>query len=169
MWKLRLVYQPTHKIWMAFNEKPTIDDPSVGMWSRVRLIPFENCFSGREDRSLLEKLKAEAPGILNWAIEGALMWQEEGLRMPEKIRQATEEYQAESNVAMEFVRACCVMDPAAKVSNPDLHPAYKEWATTNGKTLLGESWFGRMLKGIPGIEQYRDGEERGWRGLRLKE
>jgi putative DNA primase/helicase len=168
LYKPELTFDPTHKIWMAFNDKPKIDDPSTGMWSRVRLIPFENSFLGREDRNLLEKLKAEAPGILNWAIEGAQMWQTEGLGMPEKIRQATQEYQAENNIAIEFVNACCVTDPNARVSNPELYPRYKEWAIANSKPVIADNWFGRKMKGVPGVEPYSDGAERGWKGVRLK-
>jgi putative DNA primase/helicase len=33
-------FQPTHKIWLAFNHKPVITDDSPGMWRRIRLIPF---------------------------------------------------------------------------------------------------------------------------------
>ena len=50
------------------------------MWRRIRLIPFTQTFEGgRKDNGLLSKLKAEAPGILNWAIEGCRFWRKEGL------------------------------------------------------------------------------------------
>jgi putative DNA primase/helicase len=169
LYKPEFTFQPTHKIWMAFNDKPRIDDPSVGMWSRVKLIPFENCFIGREDRNLLEKLRAESPGILNWAIEGTRMWQEERLEMAEKIRQATEEYEEESNVAIQFVKAGCVMDANASIKNADLYEAYRKWANANAKAFLAENWFGRKMKAVRGLEPYRDGDERGWRGIRVKE
>jgi len=115
--KPELTFRPTHKLWMAFNDKPRIEDPSVAMWSRVKLIPFEECFLGREEKDLLEKLKAEAPGILNWMIEGSQMWRAEGLEMPAKVREATEQYQEESNIALEFVKARCLRDPEAKVTH----------------------------------------------------
>ena len=35
--------------------------------------------------------------ILNWAIEGALLWQKEGLEMPRKIRYAVAEYRTEED------------------------------------------------------------------------
>ena len=63
------------------------------------MIPFRQKFEGgQKDPALLEKLKAEAPEILNWAIEGCLRWQKEGLDAPAVVAHATNEYQTESDV-----------------------------------------------------------------------
>ena len=52
----------------------------LGIWRRIRMIPFTENFEGREDAQLTDKLKQELPGILNWAVEGCLQWQRQGLR-----------------------------------------------------------------------------------------
>src|SRR5215472_622486 len=89
---------PTHKLWLAFNHKPVISDESPAMWRRIRLIPFVEHFEGaRKDPALPEKLKAEGPGILNWAIQGCLKWQQEGLEAPQAVAEATEAYAVESD------------------------------------------------------------------------
>jgi putative DNA primase/helicase len=83
-------FQPTHKLWLAFNHKPVIADDSPAMWERVKLIPFERRFADREaDKTLKDRLKQEASGILNWAIQGCLLWQQEGLRAPASVEKAT--------------------------------------------------------------------------------
>jgi hypothetical protein len=47
---------------------------------RFHLVPFNVTIPPEErDKDLANKLRAEWPGILNWAIEGCLKWQAEGL------------------------------------------------------------------------------------------
>ena len=45
-------------------------DPSGTIATRFVPVLFKECFEGREDETLTEKLLEELPGILNWAIEG---------------------------------------------------------------------------------------------------
>ncbi len=40
----------------------------------------------------------ELPGIFNWAVEGCLMWQREGLNPPADIQKATMEYRKEMDI-----------------------------------------------------------------------
>jgi putative DNA primase/helicase len=63
-------FTPTAKFWLATNHKPEVADDSPGFWRRIRLIPFLQQFVGdRADKDLVSKLKAEASGILRWAVE----------------------------------------------------------------------------------------------------
>ncbi|KWU07167.1 hypothetical protein AEL97_11795, partial [Lactobacillus crispatus] len=72
-------YQPSYKIWMATNHKPLIRGTDEGIWRRLILIPFEyQVPKDKIDRNLKYKLEAESMGILNWIVEGAIMWQVEG-------------------------------------------------------------------------------------------
>jgi hypothetical protein len=69
------------KLWLAGNHKPAIRGTDDGIWRRVRLIPFERQFGpGERDENLRSKLLAELTGILNWLVQGAMLWQKEGLR-----------------------------------------------------------------------------------------
>src|SRR5262249_4534420 len=62
-------FHPVAKFWLAFNHKPRVADDSHGFWRRIRLIPFLHEFKDTaRDKHLLEKLLAEAPGILVWAV-----------------------------------------------------------------------------------------------------
>ena len=42
-----------------------------------------------QDKSLPAKLLAELPGILNWALQGCLEWQKNGLGEPDAVTKAT--------------------------------------------------------------------------------
>ena len=84
-------FTPTAKFVLAVNDPPVIEDTSVGMWRRVKLIPFLQSFD-TPDMTLGDALRAEAPGILTWAVEGCLEWQKGGLQPPECVEIATAEY-----------------------------------------------------------------------------
>ena len=59
------------------------------------------------DLSLDEKLKAQAPGILAWLVEGCLLWQKNGLDIPVKVQREGEEYRLGEDDMGEFVNYCC--------------------------------------------------------------
>ena len=94
-------FEPTHSLWLQTNHLPEIAGTDEGIWRRVRVVPWGESFDGdRGDLRLGEKLRAEAPGILNWIIAGALDWQEHGLTEPDSVIEATDEYRkAEDKVA----------------------------------------------------------------------
>ncbi|MEO8495520.1 MAG: phage/plasmid primase, P4 family [Planctomycetota bacterium] len=64
-------FAPTHKIWLATNHKSTVRGTDHGIWHRVKLIPFTVTIPDDEqDKELPNKLLAELPGILTWALLG---------------------------------------------------------------------------------------------------
>jgi putative DNA primase/helicase len=73
LWENIFEFTPTHKILLATNHKPRIDDATHAMWRRMCLIPFEVQIPDHEqDRQLAATLLTELPGILNWALIGCL-------------------------------------------------------------------------------------------------
>ena len=160
-------YTPQFKIWLAVNHKPNVSDTSHGFWRRVRLIPFEAKFEGeRADKQLEEKLRAEATGILAWAVRGCLAWQERGLEPPEKVREATEAYRVEQDVLSQFIDECCVVADHAWVRASDLYARYKAWAEENGLPVLSSTKFGTQLM-ERGFRKTRDRRGRIYLGIGL--
>jgi putative DNA primase/helicase len=161
-------FQPTHKLWLAFNHKPEIGDDSTAMWRRVRLIPFERTFDKQgADRELLEKLKAEAPGILNWAITGCLAWQKEGLKTPNAVENATSEYRAESDPLAPFFEECCDLDVAFQARKGELWNAYQDWCRANKERPASRRVFADKMKSRS-FGEGSTGAVRFWKGLRLR-
>jgi len=146
MYKDSFTFDPTHKLVLAFNHKPTIADDSEGMWRRVHLIPFNRYFEeGERDTNLVEKLKEEAPGILAWAVRGCLMWQKDGLRMPPAVKEATTLYRDESDHVGEFLSDCCELEPTASVSFAALWQRYQQWVHQNEEIALNKAILGERL------------------------
>ena len=160
-------FQPTHKLWLAFNHKPEISDDSNAMWRRVRLIPFTRTFDAQHaDKGLLSTLKAEASGILNWAIGGCLAWQKDGLGTTQVIEDATREYEAESDPLAPFFEDCCEIGAPFQVTKGALWTAYLNWCGSNKERPCSRRVFADKMKSRGFVER-RDGVTRYWTGLRL--
>lgn len=157
-------FQPTHKLWLAFNHKPIVADNSPAIWNRIHLIPFERKFEKHEaDKKLLAALKAESPGILNWAIEGCLAWQREGLQVPTAVELATHEYEQESDPLGAFLAERCELNREFQVPKGELWKAYQSWCSEP----LSQKAFGERMKSR-GFAESRTGSTRRWTGLRLR-
>ena len=104
-----------------------------GFWRRVRLIPFTREFRGTDaDPKLEEKLRAELPGILAWAVRGCLEWKQSGLNPPECVTAATEQYRLESDPLAEFVAERCIEGTGMAVTGADFYRAYAKWTEDRG-------------------------------------
>lgn len=135
---------PECKVWLATNHKPRVSGTDEGIWSRIRLIPFEVVIPlGERDPQLAAKLRDELPGILAWAVDGCLRWQRAGLGMPEPIKQATEGYRAEEDALGEFIGLRCVLDDASYAYAADLYDAYIAFT---GDRRLSQRAFGLRLR-----------------------
>jgi putative DNA primase/helicase len=162
-------FEPTHKLWLAFNHKPRIADESDGMWRRVRLIPFTRQFSGAErDNQLPDKLKTEAPGILAWAVRGCLAWQKKRLGTPQVVANATDEYREESDHLAQFIDECCAVAVGSSVSSATLWTRHLRWAEDNEETPLSRQAFADRMK-KNGFRKGRSGHQatRTWERLTL--
>jgi len=164
-------FAPTHKVFMAVNHKPQVKGNDTAIWRRIRLIRFtETIPPAEQDKGLPEKLRAELPGVLAWAVEGCLEWQREGLKAPEEVRRDTGEYRSEMDVIGAFLKDCCEKGGGHSVAAKDLYTRYKTWCEENGEAPEKQRTFGSKLS-ERGYERYRGGASGGhrWRGLTLCE
>src|SRR5262249_25974059 len=113
-----------------------------------------------------EKLQAELSGILRWAMEGCLLWQQEGLGDPQTVRTATEGYRHDMDVLANFLTECCEKVDGAWVSGNALYGAYTKWCQGSGEQYLPKRDFTAALV-ERGIKRGRTASERGWDSLRL--
>jgi len=140
-------FSPTHTIWLATNHKPIVRGTDHGIWRRIRLIPFTVTIpEDEQDKHLSEKLLSELPGILNWAVKGCLMWQQDGLDAPDEVKTATSNYRAEMDVLQAFINEECIVNPLAKVRSSHLYKAYLEWCKTTNEHELSQRQFTNAMQ-----------------------
>jgi len=118
------------------------------------------------DRNLRDVLKGELSGILNWAIEGCLIWQREGLNPPAKVLLATEEYRKESDSIGRFQEDEIVEEDGCFEPTADIYKVYWRWCVQNNEKGLNTSRLGVKLADR-GFKRDKRGGVRGFLGLRL--
>ena len=97
-------FWPTHTLVMSSNHKPTVEGRDEGIWRRLRLVPWQVTIPAHDrDEKLAAKLQAEAPGILQWIIDGAVRFHRDGLNPPPAVRNATDQYRADEDIIGRFI------------------------------------------------------------------
>lgn len=142
------------KIWMPANHKPDIKGRDEGIWSRIRVIPFDTFFPPEKRiKNLASTLvREEGEGILAWLVEGYLDWQKHGLAEPVKVLEAVSEYRLQQDVIAAFLKECCLtwLDhpnrDQFKIRKDDLYLGYASWCKENGeKAVLSGREFGSEM------------------------
>lgn len=166
-------FNPTHKVLLAANHKPPIEGTDRAIWRRIKLIPFDVTIPDAEkDERLPEKLRAELPRILAWAVRGCLAWQRDGLGEPDEVRRATQEYRQEMDVLAAFIEERCVIHKDATAPAAALWDAWKDWAETSNEEVGTQKRFGGRLgeRELFTSFPYTSGPHKGrkgWRGIGL--
>ena len=145
-------FKPTFKIFIATNHKPVIDDTGPAIWRRIRLIPFAvRIPDDQRDNTLSVRLQSREvmESVLAWAVEGAVRWYGEGLRIPASVAQATEQYRQEQDAVERFLAERCVRLSFAKIQAAKLYAAFRAWAEENGEGEMTQKGFflGLQIKG----------------------
>lgn len=161
-------FRPTHKLWMAANHRPGVRGTDHAIWRRIRLVPFlATVTPGERDERLPDKLRAELPGILNWAIRGCLDWQAGGLRPPAAVMNATAEYRSSEDHVGRFLSDCCELDPNASVSARELRETYEAWCEENGERPWKAKSVGAQLTDR-GLDRSQFGRSKSWTWLGIR-
>ena len=105
----------------------------VGIWRRIHLIPFMIAIDkiGKIEKDFRERvLLPELSGILNWAIEGAIVYSREGLNPPATVLAATEDYRKDMDVVGQWLADRCELQEHATVRTNVAYADYAQWATS---------------------------------------
>lgn len=166
------------KLWIAGNNHPTMRDPSDGVWRRLHRVLFNAKVSDEKKITDYGQLlfEEEAPGILNWAIEGLKDWQQlNGLGQPEYVLLATTELRDEEDLIKQFMEERLYVSGAVTdvISGAQLYTEYCLWAGLQGLSQYERSsrvQFGRELaaKGLK-TKVWRNGRStiRGYEGVQI--
>jgi putative DNA primase/helicase len=140
----------TARLVIFANELPQVMESSGALAGRMILLRFVHSFKGREDPGLTDKLLAELPGILLWAIEGWRRLRERGhFRQPASGLELLQELEDLTSPVGAFVRDCCAVDPAAVTPCQDLFRAYCGWARATGRKFIDHAaTLGKHLRAV---------------------
>lgn len=149
-------------ILLTTNALPKAKDSSDALYNRCIVIDMRSVVE--EEASLAAKValgipedagvaeyigEHEAPGILNWALDGLDRLRERGrFELPKTVKAAIEKFKAGNNPVSEWSTSCVEFDPEYMVSRADLrcsfHGYMKEEDGDNARAWGGQ----RFLKGL---------------------
>lgn len=167
--KAETTFAPQFTLWMFGNHKPIVNDTSAGTWRRIRLIPFDQTIpENKRDPQLAEKLRAELPGILNWALDGLRRVHERGLVVPDAVKLATAQYREESDRFAEFLAEKCIVGKRHFASSKDLWAVWCDWCRETGekegtRRSLGKDLSDRQF--CKKMKSQAGKDVRGWEGI----
>jgi len=167
LYKDHMTYKPSGKVWLKTNHKPVVKEDDDGIWRRLVVIPFDRKFAeGERDPNLEEKLIQEADGILDWIIQGAVNWYQDGLSICPTIKQESAEYRTESDLLGHFLEERVKFDNAARSIQTDVYFFYQNWCRTNGTNPLSKIRLTQKLK-ERGVRQLASNGKRYYLGIEL--
>ena len=161
-------FLPSFKPMFGTNYLPGYDGADRAMTRRLRPVRFNVVIPrNKRDKHLQQKLRREAAGILNWAIEGCLEWQRDGLGEPAAVIAAAQEYAAANDQVALFIGECCERDKEYAETGGKLHQAYNAWCKRHGEGALANWQFAEALEKRGFTRGKRTKKLRSWQGLRL--
>jgi putative DNA primase/helicase len=140
-------FKPQFKIWLATNALPVIKGTDEGIWRRMKRVPFKVYIpDGKMDEKLGDKLRSEAPGILNWALEGLSDYLVNGLDEPECVTKATTEYRDNQDYLERFVQEETEQDVKEFIPARKLYQRFCQWAERTGEYCIKEVKFAELME-----------------------
>ena len=136
-------FTPSHLPFLITNHLPKVPADDPALWARLLVIPFDQSFLGREDRTLEDRLCAELPAVLAWAVAGWEDYRERGrLDPPAAVSHATSTYRISNDSIAQFIDDRCLLNPHMHVVSTDLWNAWEAWCHANSQ----RPGTNRMLK-----------------------
>jgi len=145
-------FEPLFTPVLSGNDMPEVS-PDYGIFRRLRIVKWGVTLA-EADRiapsELTARFDAERAGILNWLIEGLMLYLANGLApyMPREVTEFTEEYREERDPVGTFAKIGFVPDPGNKTLAGEVYKTYSAWSDRNGYRPMSLSAFGRRLTAL---------------------
>lgn len=137
-------YQPHFKLLFAGNHQPSLNSVDPAMRRRFNMMPFVHR-PPAPDHMLEDRLKAEAPRILAWALKGCMDWHKHGLGRPESVTRATEEYFEAQDIMGQWISEACVVGEGQWDLPATLYRSFAAYARAAGEDPGSAKSFGSTL------------------------
>jgi putative DNA primase/helicase len=169
-------FRATARLVFSCNEIPrNLGDRSAAFYRRLVIIPFRPPKpEALRDLKLKDSFKAEAPGILNWALAGLLRLRENQFRFSESpsSRDALTSYRIAGSSVLSFVADHCRLEAGLSESASRLYHAYQIYARETGlKAVSQKRFWGELKEEYGELIRYKDSRTRRmlYKGIALEE
>ena len=145
-------YVPNFKLMVIGNHMPNLTSVDHSSRRRFHILPFLFDPIKNKDRvnnKLIEELKLELPAILQWAIDGCILWQKEGLKKPQKVQDLTNSYFESEDIFFDFLKQVQEdkqLVDKKKISSSGLFALYAEFLEKNGELPSTNKRMAQQLK-----------------------
>lgn len=139
-------FLPVGKLVLSTNDDPHISVAADAMWRRIRVVPFDRSFLGRNaDLDLSAKLRTERSGILNALVAAATEYLKKGLTSCTRADAATGALRARSDTVVTWLENCCRVEDGLTQKSSDAYDSYRRATKGEGRTPLGQRAFKKEL------------------------
>jgi len=156
-------FEPNAKHLYAANELPSTETDDEAFYRRILLAPFpETVPEAERDKHLDDKLEAELPGILNWAIEGLQRLVANGGFTGDRAPGHTQDtWQKWSDSVSRFADAAIDDDGTEDIPKAKIYAAFLEYCRQEGIPSDTQHSLTRGLKqeGFADGRTYVDGSQ----------
>lgn len=162
-------FKPQFKLLIAGNAEPSLRTSDEAMLRRVIIVPMNNrVFDEERIDDLADKIIAEeGAAVLQWMVEGALLWQQDGLQLPQRVADATRAYGELEDAIGEWISDCCDTDYDGMVPGVKLFRSWSEWCCARNFDPGSHKSFTQEMK-ARGFEYGRTNSFRGFEAIRVK-
>lgn len=149
-------FRRTHKHLILANHAPQTRELDPALRVRLKVVPFEASFLGREDPELPAKLRKGAGFVLHWLIEGHRKWVANGKRLPrcaavERASSAYFENQSTTSMWLEEAGYTVLPDDGRPLREwtraSDGYSRYAQWKRDRGEMPISLTrWSDEMVQ-----------------------
>lgn len=172
-------FTPTHHVFVRGNHAPGSQDSGDAFWKRIWPVTFDvQIPKAKQISGLDDKIAArELPGVLNWALDGARAWRDDGaasgsmgrLVLPAAVREARERYRAKTDYMGLWLSEFTEEGADYREARPALWKSYRDFCFASGFKSAGvdRAFYDELdQRGYP---RGASNGMRVFRGIRLKE
>src|SRR5205807_2033091 len=123
------------------------------------MMPFLEQFAGKAiDRNRATKLKAELPGIFNWALVGVRrLYRQKAFTACTVCDRALQAHRFASDPIRQFVDHEVSFGPQFQVGTAALYHAFDYWCRRNNRKPVNSAEFAARIAELPGVTIARPG------------
>lgn len=142
-------FKPVFIAHMSGNGYPRIEGTNHGIWRRMAVVHWPVILADDEQRpfdDVVGEFMEEASGVLNWLVEGARLYMEEGLVIPPEVAASTKEYRDEMDPIGDFITDCVEACEGQSSTAREMYMAYVSYAEANAIKPIHETRFGKLMR-----------------------